>query len=1557
MGKDFPGGGGVPPTAFGCSDPTAFNYCSKCDTCGGSPPFANNCCTYLGCPDPAASNYQPLGNSHGNFNNAEPHPGCGGGGITDASCCDTIDPISGGHGNTQQTGGGLTTTGGGAQTQGTGGHGNTGGNPPDPGETSTDCDYCFGPVQSWFGAIMTSNDHIDLRQYMYKDEYNNDTDDFVGNELFMGDGTTPLPEECCIDANFGSLNPHPLLGIKVVWVEEDNLNKCITQDIPYLPIFGCDSQLPCPNNNGCCYGWGAGPGYAMDDRYLNDVCETGTLVSPPTPGGGTPGCDWCFGDIISWSVDGSAMAGQGMDGAGTGPKANSELTGNIIVSAGTSNTIPQGCCTDTIIGIPVIWAFDGHEVNNIPNNSPRCITIDLNPYGTVGNPPIGGDNSLNSSYPYTGNYKELNDRIGQCGLVTPPPPPPDIIGCMDDSAINYDPNATLPCGVSAGCPCEYGGPPVDLCGQFNNDTISSLDPYIICVDCDGFEDWDALYQLHHDNDSLYDINAQLFTDLANYVNPPESGSFYVDSSNGELILNLNCCNNIDGNSGFYTSTGGTSFCVCQDISDDVVLPITHSCIDTIGVWSSIATTINSNLVLNQTTLTSIGLTDTEITTILTEYATLNVSTNTLISISNALQISGGFVISHNTVNYLQTTISGCTEFGGYWNGDICLCKPDTDCNITLTTDGVEIITVPNTYNNPLYIVQFNGLPLDEDCCIQIASNQSLPWVFENGQCYAEKPENCNTKIQINKEPLDLCCDGPLKISVWLNITEPNRICEPIPEEEDVVEPTPTETVCEIVILEDGSIAEVSDVTTETPQLPPSTPVFEGEPCCYRPNVPILANIEVENALVEQITTFNSSTDGFDNWVKLEANITFESSAAFKPCLNNNLFIDFTQGMACCCDYDIKFDNVSIICDSQSDKIKVTEPSCVGFDIHRVIDNKKSWVYNPSNPGYTQDPFDVVTNDLGDDTLLQGYGNINRTFAPSPDADIPWRYTDYWDQSSVLERHSNLVINNKELDMFFDMCAVGTQKCPDGYTLSAGTETCKPNCPCGWEDISNPIGNHTGLSFINNSTGWMCDYEGKVHKTTDGAQSWTTTTNGIITTGVTFAVLADIQFIDELTGYTCGNLGRVYKTIDGGISWTAIDLPVLPVFSINYHIEAMFFLNENEGWVGLGTSISGGPELWHTNDAGTSWTFLSAATVTANAHISIPPASPRVFGGIYFRNSAEGKIVTTNSILTTSDSGNTWTVDSGTIGQFGFGSVTRLGMRIEFIDDNRGWVAASGGVYYTTSWNGDWTLSPITGAFINDISFVDSDNGVAVGLAGDTYRTRDGGISWFPECSEVWTNNLSSVQMFSESHGFAAGWGTTLPSLPFSGDVGTILEYKCSSTTIKANPFACKTKLNLIELENYKKTFQGFWIQFVEQFVPATTIWVSGERWCNSVENICTEIEECDYDYELVASETSVTVINNEVMSGPSERLAGPNPTTSEKSTIGIYSMNIITDSANSSQDQVVDFENLKYRFLKDELGFVKTSNLYLGGVNKLKQNMDNYKKNLNPLIVEVKIVN
>lgn len=79
----------------------------------------------------------------------------------------------------------------------------------------------------------------------------------------------------------------------------------------------------------------------------------------------------------------------------------------------------------------------------------------------------------------------------------------------------------------------------------------------------------------------------------------------------------------------------------------------------------------------------------------------------------------------------------------------------------------------------------------------------------------------------------------------------------------------------------------------------------------------------------------------------------------------------------------------------------------------------------------------------------------------------------------------------------------------------------------------------------------------------------------------------------------------------------------------------------------------------------------------------------------------------------------------------------------------------------------------------------------------------------------------------------------------------------STITVKADFNNCTKKLNLQQLEEYKKVFQSFWVRMAEQFVPATTIFVSGEKWCNNDQFICSEFEECDYDFEYVDSEITV----------------------------------------------------------------------------------------------------
>ena len=69
----------------------------------------------------------------------------------------------------------------------------------------------------------------------------------------------------------------------------------------------------------------------------------------------------------------------------------------------------------------------------------------------------------------------------------------------------------------------------------------------------------------------------------------------------------------------------------------------------------------------------------------------------------------------------------------------------------------------------------------------------------------------------------------------------------------------------------------------------------------------------------------------------------------------------------------------------------------------------------------------------------------------------------------------------------------------------------------------------------------------------------------------------------------------------------------------------------------------------------------------------------------------------------------------------------------------------------------------------------------------------------------------------------------------------------TTTFVNRNPESCNIDLSIYDLIDYKRNFQNFWVKFIEQFIPATTIFVSGEKWSNRDDEICPTIEECGYD--------------------------------------------------------------------------------------------------------------
>ncbi|MFA6150488.1 MAG: YCF48-related protein [Chitinophagaceae bacterium] len=126
----------------------------------------------------------------------------------------------------------------------------------------------------------------------------------------------------------------------------------------------------------------------------------------------------------------------------------------------------------------------------------------------------------------------------------------------------------------------------------------------------------------------------------------------------------------------------------------------------------------------------------------------------------------------------------------------------------------------------------------------------------------------------------------------------------------------------------------------------------------------------------------------------------------------------------------------------------------------------------------------------------------------------------------------------------------------------------------WQKVSVPsIKNLLSVSFGNKSVGYIAGTDSTLLKTNNGGKTWVS----IKPTGMVFSVISpditDVHFITDNIGYAIvGNAvnpvynGVLYKTTDGGASWTAQNSDIT--------CQAMFFFNENNGFVAGGKFFSG-----------------------------------------------------------------------------------------------------------------------------------------------------------------------------------------------------------------------------------------------------------------------------------------------------------------------------------------------------------------------------------------------
>jgi hypothetical protein len=161
-------------------------------------------------------------------------------------------------------------------------------------------------------------------------------------------------------------------------------------------------------------------------------------------------------------------------------------------------------------------------------------------------------------------------------------------------------------------------------------------------------------------------------------------------------------------------------------------------------------------------------------------------------------------------------------------------------------------------------------------------------------------------------------------------------------------------------------------------------------------------------------------------------------------------------------------------------------------------------------------------------------------------------------------------------------------------------------------------------------------------------------------------------------------------------------------------------------------------------------------------------------------------------------------------------------------------------------------------------------------------------------------------------------------------------------------------ISLINLETYKKTFQSFWIKMVEQFVPATTIFTSGEKWANNPNNVCEEITECDMTTNLTDNDLSATINNQTdvIFVESSNSLVNGFANSLLISSIESQFDSSLNLNGGSSGGNTIDFEALKVRSLQDSSNsiFVNSGILVIDNFSNNLLAMDNYRSSLNNTI-------
>lgn len=286
---------------------------------------------------------------------------------------------------------------------------------------------------------------------------------------------------------------------------------------------------------------------------------------------------------------------------------------------------------------------------------------------------------------------------------------------------------------------------------------------------------------------------------------------------------------------------------------------------------------------------------------------------------------------------------------------------------------------------------------------------------------------------------------------------------------------------------------------------------------------------------------------------------------------------------------------------------------------------------------------------------------------------------------------------------------------------------------------------SGLWFFDSREGIATLADGSISHTSDGGQSWVTSTSAISP-----YVWGRPQFLANGTGWLLSDSGIIYRSTDKGKTWVAL----LSRVSTNlYGVVDFHFIDANNGWaVKSVPSEENGKRasIFRTTDGGTSWSPIDGT----GDYLGL--------NSIRFTDANVGVAVGRGGlVLVTTNGGVSWSARSS-------GFESGLG-RVAFIDSNTVVAIGGGGTIIRSSDRGQtWKWVPGAGGIgLTDVQFISSKLGWAVGQQGTVLITRDGGLSWSAQ-SSLSSTSFNSVFFVNEQTGWIGGSGGTIMATTTGG---------------------------------------------------------------------------------------------------------------------------------------------------------------------------------------------